>query len=100
MTGQRFAVDVDELLRVVGEMAACEVALADLATDLERRMRVMQDSWKGQSALAQDAAMAQWQSGYEDMRLALEAMRSVTNTAHDNYRDAAEANVRMWGQVG
>jgi WXG100 family type VII secretion target len=95
----RFMVDLDELLRVVSELASCEERLLERVTDLDARLRDLQDTWSGQAALAQEAAMAEWRAGYDAMHLALDRMRVAAVRAHDNYRRAAAANVAMWQQL-
>jgi WXG100 family type VII secretion target len=100
MTEDAFEVDVDELLRVVDRMAACETTLRDLADDLESRIRELHLSWRGEAADAHDRAQAAWAEGFRDMREALRQMRVAAHTAHGNYTSAADTNLRMWEQVG
>ena len=95
----RFTVDVDELLRVTGEMAACEDRLRDLAGEVSRRVEALHETWDGRAALAQDAAQHEWEAGFEAMREALARMRGVAAIAHDNYAAAVAANVGMWGRL-
>lgn len=95
----RFAVDVDELARVIGEMSTCEADLRDLADDLARRVRVLHDTWDGRAAVAQAVAQHEWEVGFRSMREALVRMRAAASVAHDNYTSAALTNVEMWGRL-
>ena len=97
--GGRFTVDVDELLRVTGEMATCEDSLRDLADEVARRVDALHETWGGRAALAQHAAQHEWEAGFRAMREALARMRAVAAVAHDNYAAAVAANVEMWGRL-
>ncbi len=39
------------------------------------------------------------EAGFREMREGLAEMRAAGETAHGNYRSAADTNVRMWEQV-
>ena len=97
--GGRFTVNVDELFRVTGEMAACEDSLRDLADQVSRRVEALHETWDGRAALAHDAAQHEWETGFRAMREALARMRAVADVAHDNYAAAVAANVEMWGRL-
>jgi WXG100 family type VII secretion target len=94
-----FRVDVDLLDETVAEMARCGEALDELLAEISRRVDALRVTWSGAAALAQDAAQAEWEAGFQEMREALAAMRSAGVMARGNYRDAAATNLRMWEQV-
>ena len=94
-----FAVDLDELLHSIDEMARCGDALDVLLDDVARRVADLHHTWEGAAASAQDAAQAEWESGFRVMRAALGAMRAAADVAHGNYREAVATNLRMWEQV-
>ena len=94
-----FAVDLDELARVVGEMAACQAQLHEVADAVTRQVRVLHGSWAGQAAAAHEVAQRVWDAGFGEMREALAAMRGAADTAHDHYTAAAAPNVEMWGRL-
>lgn len=95
----RFAVDLDELLRVVEEMAACEDDLRELADGLARRVRALHATWEGSAAVAQESAQVAWESGFRGMREALGRMRAAGRVAHGHYTGALATNLGMWGQL-
>ncbi len=99
MQEETFAVDVDELSRVIDRMATCEANLRDLATDIEHRVAALHVTWAGESADAQHLAQAEWDRGFAGMRAALGEMRTAARVAHDNYTQAVHANVQMWQHV-
>lgn len=94
-----FAVDLDDLARVVGEMAACHSQLHDVADALTSRVRALHGSWAGEAAAAHEVAQRAWDAGFAEMREALADMRTAARAAHDHYTGAASTNVEMWGQL-
>ncbi|GAA4376319.1 WXG100 family type VII secretion target [Nocardioides caricicola] len=95
MASLLYGVDLDELVATVDEMARCGAALEALLDEVAR----IQLPWSGRAADAQAAAQAQWEAGFRSMRAALGEMRAAADTAHANYADAADTNLRMWEQV-
>ena len=94
-----FAVDLEELLDTIADMARSTTALDSLLSEVEARVGALHDVWSGRAATAQSAAQAEWETGFRSMRDALATMRAAAATAHENYADAAATNVRMWEQV-
>ena len=94
-----FAVDLDDLLATVDDLAACGSEVADLLGEVSRQVAALHVTWSGRAALAQAAAQADWEEGCRAMHDGLAAMRAAATTAHANYADAAGANLRMWEQV-
>jgi WXG100 family type VII secretion target len=99
MSGLVFAVDLDELLATVDELAACGSELSDVLAEVAHRVEALHVTWSGRAALAQAGAQADWEAGFRAMHEGLATMRAAASAAHDNYGDAAETNLRMWGQV-
>src|SRR5262245_44610185 len=99
MESDVFTVDAAELSHAVDRMSACGSALHELAADLESQMSSLHISWQGEAATAHHVAQAEWQQGFHHIREALAVMRAASHVAHDNYRAAAETNVRLWEQV-
>jgi WXG100 family type VII secretion target len=94
-----YAVDLDELLATVDELARTGAALDDLLTEIAARVAALHGTWTGRAASAQAAAQADWEAGFREMRAGLAAMQAAGAAAHDNYTAAADTNVRMWQQV-
>jgi ESAT-6 family protein len=99
MAGLIFGVDLDELLATVDQLGRCGEALDALLADVAARVAALHGTWTGLAADAQAAAQAEWEAGFREMRDGLVAMRAAGMVAHDNYRCAADTNVRMWGQL-
>lgn len=99
MATDRFSVELDELLRVVDGMAACERELRELAEELGRRVRALHETWEGSAAVAQQSAQLAWESGFRGMREALGRMRTAGRAAHEHYAGALATNVAMWEQL-
>ncbi|GAA2143384.1 pore-forming CpnT exporter EsxE [Nocardioides koreensis] len=94
-----FAVDLEELARVVGEMATCQGQLLEVADEISRQVRALHDSWQGEAAVAHEVAQRAWDAGFGDTREALAAMRTAADVAHHHYEAAALTNVGMWEQL-
>jgi WXG100 family type VII secretion target len=94
-----FGVDLDELARVVAEMAGCQARLVEVADETGRLADTLHGTWEGQAALAHLAAQRGWETAFRDLREALTAMRSAAAAAHGNYESAATTNVGMWERL-
>ncbi|WP_243056655.1 WXG100 family type VII secretion target [Nocardioides sp. SR21] len=90
-----YAVDLDELLGTIDEMARCGAELEALLD----HVAAIHLPWSGRAAVAQAAAQAEWEAGFGSMREALGVMRAAAGVAHGSYADAAATNLRMWEQV-
>lgn len=95
-----FDVDADQLTHTVDRMAASGAILHDLADRLSARVAALHLTWDGAAADAHRAAQAGWEAGFAEMREALDRMRAAARSAHASYTSAADANLRMWEQVG
>jgi WXG100 family type VII secretion target len=94
-----FAIEVDELHDVVGDLETCECDLGLLAADLERQMLALHGTWQGLAATAQREAHQEWSQGLMAMHAALAELRAAARLAHGHYSEAASTNVDMWRQV-
>lgn len=96
MSGTHFAVDLDDLDRTVAMLARAGDRIEAAVTELESRLTRLRGAWQGPAAEAQRAAHEEWSRGLAQMRAALADFRSRSRTAHSNYAEAAEVNLRMW----
>lgn len=94
-----YTVDLDELLATVEDLRRCGTALDQRLADVSARVDALHGTWHGRAALAQQAAQAEWETGFREMRDGLAAMRRAGAVAHDQYEAAAGTNLRMWEQV-
>ena len=99
MREDAYSLDVDDLARVIVDLARGHTALSEVAAELERRIDDLHLSWKGQAAEAHCLAQAAWRQGFGEMRDALARMRQAADTAHRNYTSAAAVNHQLWEQV-
>ena len=95
----RFAVDLDEVESVVGDMARFESRFQAGLADLDEIVARLHGSWSGAAAAAQDQAHARWKQGAGEMHRALVEMREAAQRAHANYSGAADTNARMWSST-
>ena len=68
-----FAVDLDDLLATVDDLAACGTDLAELLAEVSWRVEALHVTWSGRAALAQADAQADWESGCRAMHEGLTA---------------------------
>ncbi|MFF7635969.1 WXG100 family type VII secretion target [Kitasatospora sp. NPDC008050] len=80
----------EELARVCG-------ALQDHLDEVQSGGARLAELWTGESARAFQQAFAEWTARATDLRASLERLRTVIETAHDNYADARRATLRIWG---
>ena len=99
MREDAYSLDVDDLARVIIDLARGHRALSELAAALERRIDELHLSWEGQAAEAHRLAQAAWNQGFHERREALARMRQAADTAHRNYTSAAAVNHQLWEQV-
>lgn len=100
MGDRSFRADLDAMDDVVLRLRATSAELEEMASRLDLRIAVLHEQWDGSAAAAHLAAQAHWSEGFADMRAALSDMRSVADTARDNYVRAAETNLTMWRRLG
>ena len=62
-----FAVDLDDLLATVDDLAVRGTWVADLLTEVSRRVEALHVTWSGRAALAQAGAQADWEAGFRAM---------------------------------
>ncbi len=94
-----FSVDLDRVQTAIEAMTRFDTALDVHLERLDARMDRLHTTWTGDAAEAHRRAHAQWLRAARDMRDALKTMRSISETAHRNYRAAVAANVRMWDEA-
>lgn len=97
--GPAFRVDLDLMRDAIDSLTRCQTACDQALDDVSRRVRALHDTWSGVTAAAQAEAQAQWEDGFAQMRAGLADMRGAAGTAHHNYCDAVETNLRMWGSL-
>jgi WXG100 family type VII secretion target len=95
----RFAVDLDELSAVIGDMRSFESRFQSRLAELDDLVARLHGTWTGEAAAAQQAAHDEWKAGATEMHQALVEMRDAARRAHGNYTSAAEANRAMWSQT-
>lgn len=94
-----YSVDLDQLDRVIGQMAKFDTALDEHMKKLDARINRLHTTWSGDAAKAHKVEHDKWMQAAREMRHAMATMRSAGNTAHANYTRAIAANVSMWDEV-
>lgn len=94
-----YAVDLDALQDAITSLTQCEAVCDRGLDDISRRVRSLHSTWSGLTAYAQAEAQERWEDGFARMRAGLAEMRVAAGTAHHNYTNAVDANVRMWGSL-
>lgn len=94
-----YRVDLDLMQETIDSLTRCEATCDRALDDVSRRVRDLHGTWSGLTAAAQADAQARWEDGFAQMRAGLAEMRGAAGTAHHNYTDAVDTNVRMWGSL-
>jgi uncharacterized protein YukE len=92
-----FRADVDELAGLVARLVAFERHCAELADELDARVRRLNGAWSGAAADTHARAHREWLAGDARMRSAAAVLRGYVARTRENYCAAATANARMWG---
>ena len=91
-----FGVDPELLDELVGQLTRFGRALESVQTDVQSRMHRVQAVWRGVAADEHAAAHARWQSGSAEAHEALQTLRTIAATAHENYSAAIRVNRALW----
>ncbi len=91
-----FSVDLEQLEELVSQMARFGHALESVQTDVQSRMNRVHAVWRGVAADEHAAAYARWHDGSTDLHQALQTMRTIAATAHENYSSAIRVNTALW----
>jgi WXG100 family type VII secretion target len=90
-------VDFSQLRAAIDHMASFEQQVTDCLDDVEHTMALLRATWHGDASDAQTQSQQQWDAGAEQMKKALEQLKTIAQTAHQNYSDAVSKNGQMWG---
>lgn len=93
-----FSVDLEQLDELVVQLARFGRALESVQSDVQLRMNRVHAVWRGVAADEHAAAHAQWRNGSADTHEALQTMRSIAATAHENYSAAIRVNGALWAR--
>lgn len=92
-------VDLDRLADIVDQMGRFEACLESALAEIDGRVDRMHMTWTGDAAAAHRRAHEEWIRGVAEMRAGFATMRRNARIAHENYRNAIEANGGMWAQA-
>lgn len=96
MSGGTFSVDVEQLDELVTRLGRFGRALEAVESDVQARMHRVHAVWQGVAAQEHAAAHARWRKGSADAAEALQTMRTIAATAHENYSAAIRVNRALW----
>lgn len=91
-----YRADLDALAGLVDRMRRFDATARELADQLSSERLVLSAYWAGAASDRAAAAQQRWTTGYEQVRTALASLDGLVQTAHANYRAAAETNTAMW----
>ncbi|GGK67632.1 WXG100 family type VII secretion target [Nocardia camponoti] len=92
-----FSFDLDELDQLAARVNGFIGFLAESLDGLDKRMAAIQQNWQGAAAEAQEQAFRKWAIGAAEVLEGITEMRAAVVTAHDAYKAASDANLRMSG---
>jgi WXG100 family type VII secretion target len=94
----RFAVDLQLLDALTGELADYVRRLDTVRGELAAQLHRLDAQWAGAAAAAQADAQQRWAQAARDMQTALGALQAIAATAGENYRAAGAASGQMWAR--
>ena len=93
-----FSVDLEQLDELITRLTRLGRTLQSVQADVQFRMNRVHAAWHGVAADEHAAAHARWRAGSEQVHEALQSMRSVAATAHENYSAAIRVNGALWAR--
>ncbi|MBJ7386852.1 MAG: WXG100 family type VII secretion target, partial [Mycolicibacterium sp.] len=69
----------------------------EVLDDVDAAMAALRSTWHGEASDQQAQAQQQWDEGAEQMKAALEQLKTIAEAARKNYSDAVNKNGQMWG---
>jgi WXG100 family type VII secretion target len=90
-------VDFAQLQAAIDHMAKFGQEVTEVLDDVDAAMAALRSTWHGEASDQQAQAQQQWDEGADQMKAALEQLKTIAEAAHENYSDAVSKNGQMWG---
>jgi WXG100 family type VII secretion target len=90
-------VDFAQLQAAIDHMGRFELQVTECLDDIDHTMAALRATWHGDASDSQAQAQQQWETGADQMKKALEQLKTIAEAAHKNYSDAVSKNDQMWG---
>jgi WXG100 family type VII secretion target len=90
-------VDFAQLQAAIDHMAKFGQEVTEILDDVDAAMAALRSTWHGEASDQQAQAQQQWDDGAEQMKAALEQLKTIAEAARKNYSDAVSKNGQMWG---
>ena len=90
-------VDFAQMQAAIDHMAKFGQEVTEVLDDVDAAMAALRTTWHGEASDQQAQAQQQWDEGAEQMKAALEQLKTVAEAARKNYSDAVNKNGQMWG---
>jgi WXG100 family type VII secretion target len=90
-------VDFAQLQAAIDHMAKFGQEVTEVLDDVDAAMAALRSTWHGEASDQQAQAQQQWDDGAEQMKAALEQLKTIAEAARKNYSDAVSKNGQMWG---
>lgn len=90
-------VDFAQMQAAIDHMAKFGQEVTEVLDDVDAAMAALRSTWHGEASDQQAQAQQQWDEGAEQMKAALEQLKTIAEAARKNYSDAVSKNGQMWG---
>jgi WXG100 family type VII secretion target len=90
-------VDFAQLQAAIDHMAKFGQEVTEVLDDVDAAMAALRSTWHGEASDQQAQAQQQWDEGAEQMKAALDQLKTIAEAARKNYSDAVSKNGQMWG---
>lgn len=89
--------DFAQMQAAIDHMAKFGQEVTEVLDDVAAAMAALRSTWHGEASDQQAQAQQQWDEGAEQMKAALEQLKTIAEAARKNYSDAVNENGQMWG---
>jgi WXG100 family type VII secretion target len=90
-------VDFAQLQAAIDHMAKFGQEVTEVLDDVDAAMAALRSTWHGEASDQQAQAQQQWDDGADQMKAALDQLKTIAEAARKNYSDAVSKNGQMWG---
>lgn len=90
-------VNFAQMQAAIDHMAKFGKEVTEVLDDVDAAMAALRSTWHGEASDQQAQAQQQWDEGAEQMKAALEQLKTIAEAARKNYSDAVNENGQMWG---
>ncbi|MDO5077056.1 WXG100 family type VII secretion target [Corynebacterium sp.] len=86
-----------EIQNAAADIQTTSASIDTILNDLKRQLEPMVETWEGESALAYQAAQAQWDNAAAELNSILATIASAVSEGNDRMGDVNRRAAASWG---